>query len=92
MDKRRIEAKNATELCWNERVVLSRVDSPFVVGLQYAFQSKHDLFLVMDLMSGGDLSYHLSLSSRFSEHRARFYAAEILLGLEHLHSLGIVYR
>ncbi|RYG53058.1 hypothetical protein EON66_09080, partial [archaeon] len=42
--------------------------------------------------AGGDLSYHLQKEVRFSEDRARFYAAQILLGLEHMHSLQIVYR
>jgi hypothetical protein len=40
----------------------------------------------------GDLAYHLGKRIRFSEHQARFYAAEILLGIEHLHKANIVYR
>ena len=46
----------------------------------------------MDLMLGGDLKFHLINAGRFTEDRARFYAAEVLLGLEHIHSLGIIYR
>lgn len=42
--------------------------------------------------AGGDLAYHLAKDVRFPEARARYYAAQILLGLEHLHSLQIVYR
>jgi serine/threonine protein kinase len=46
----------------------------------------------MDLMLGGDLKFHLINAGRFTEERARFYAAEVLLGLEHIHSLNIIYR
>ena len=46
----------------------------------------------MALCAAGDLAYHLGKYVRFTEHQAKFYAAEILLGLEHLHSLNIVYR
>ncbi|VEL13686.1 unnamed protein product [Protopolystoma xenopodis] len=49
----------------------------------------------MTIMNGGDLKFHIhnmSQTSGFGEARARFYAAEITLGLEHLHSLRIVYR
>jgi serine/threonine protein kinase len=40
----------------------------------------------------GDLAFHLGKCGRFTEHQARFYAAEVLLGIEHLHKLNIVYR
>jgi serine/threonine protein kinase len=46
----------------------------------------------MDFLNGGELFYHLRRERRFSEERARFYAAEILLALEHLHSHNIIYR
>src|SRR4051812_39304266 len=46
----------------------------------------------MDLMLGGDLKFHLINAGRFTVERARFYAAEVLLGLEHIHSLSIIYR
>lgn len=43
-------------------------------------------------MLGGDLKYHLNVQEKFSEARTRFHAAQVLLGLEHIHSKGIVYR
>ena len=45
-----------------------------------------------DFFNGGELYHYLSETGRFSEERARFYAAEIVLGLEYLHGRGIVYR
>jgi serine/threonine protein kinase len=49
-------------------------------------------FSSMDLMLGGDLKFHLINAGRFTEKRARFYAAEVLLGLEHVHSNNVIYR
>ena len=44
------------------------------------------------LIAGGDLHYHLSQHGVFSEREARFYATEIILGLEHMHGRSVVYR
>jgi serine/threonine protein kinase SCH9 len=46
----------------------------------------------MDFVNGGELFYHLSHAGKFSEERARFYTAEMILALQYLHSEGIVYR
>eukprot|EP01100_Stratorugosa_tubuloviscum_P007040 TRINITY_DN296_c1_g1_i1.p1 TRINITY_DN296_c1_g1~~TRINITY_DN296_c1_g1_i1.p1 ORF type:complete len:341 (+),score=165.42 TRINITY_DN296_c1_g1_i1:155-1177(+) len=75
-----------------ERNVLRRVRHPFIVSLHYAFQNAGKLYLVMDFMAGGQLFYHLRLQTTFTEDMAKFYAAEIVLALEHLHSQGIVHR
>ena len=75
-----------------ERKILGELNNPFLVKLRYAFQSKTKLYMVMDFVNGGELFFHLKRSKVFSQERARFYAAEILLGLEHLHEQGVVYR
>jgi serine/threonine protein kinase len=75
-----------------ERTILGELEHPFLVKLRYAFQSKTKLYMVMDFINGGELFFHLKKSRQFSVERARFYAAEILLGLEYLHSQGIIYR
>mmetsp|Transcript_8234 Transcript_8234/g.15265 ORF Transcript_8234/g.15265 Transcript_8234/m.15265 type:complete len:588 (-) Transcript_8234:2318-4081(-) len=94
LQKSVIKQKGAEDLCWNELKSLRSIKSPFVVNLKYAFQSRGELYLVMDLMSGGDLCFHLNKSptGRFPPIRARFHAAEIMLGLKHLQDLGYVYR
>ena len=43
-------------------------------------------------MNGGELFHHLQREQRFNEERSRFYSAELLLALEHLHELDVVYR
>ncbi|OMJ94058.1 hypothetical protein SteCoe_2828 [Stentor coeruleus] len=75
-----------------ERKILGELDNPFLVKLRYAFQSKTKVYMVMDFINGGELFFHLEREKFFTEDRAQFYAAEILLGLEYLHSQGIVYR
>jgi len=66
--------------------------SPFIVCMTYAFQTTDKLCFILDLMNGGDLHYHLSQHGTFFENEIRFYACEVVLGLEHMHSRGIVYR
>jgi serum/glucocorticoid-regulated kinase 2 len=75
-----------------ERKVLSVVNHPFIMRLHYAFQSTDKLYLVLDYCPGGELFFHLSRFRRFPERVARFYAAELLLALGHLHKRGIIYR
>ncbi|KAI5951524.1 SCH9 [Candida jiufengensis] len=78
-----------------ERNILVRTSaaaSPFIVGLKFSFQTPTDLFLVTDYMSGGELFWHLQKDGRFTEERAKFYIAELVLALEHLHDNDIVYR
>jgi len=69
-----------------------RINHPFLMKLHYSFQTPDKLYLVMDFINGGELFYHLQSERRFSPERSRFYAAEIVLGLEHLHKNGIIYR
>ena len=68
-----------------ERNVLSYTKHPFIVGLNFAFQTRDKLFLILDYCPGGDLSKVLSREKRLTEERARIYLSEILLALEDLH-------
>jgi beta-adrenergic-receptor kinase len=92
MNKKRIKLKKSEQLTLNERQCLADINSPFIVNLKYAFQSKLDVFLILDLMTGGDLSFHLSQKGRFSKAQCLYYGARIMLGLQALHEQGYVYR
>jgi len=48
--------------------------------------------MILDYVNGGELFFHLKREGRFSEERVRFYAAEIISAISHLHALDIVYR
>uniref|UniRef100_G3Q9I6 Protein kinase C n=1 Tax=Gasterosteus aculeatus aculeatus TaxID=481459 RepID=G3Q9I6_GASAC len=76
-----------------ERRVLSLAwENPFLTHLHCTFQTKENLFFVMEYLNGGDLMFHIQFSHKFDVHRTTFYAAEIICGLQFLHSKGIIYR
>ena len=75
-----------------ERKILEKIRHPFIVRLHYAFQTPQRLYYVMDFLNGGELFTHLRKEGKFSEERAKFYAAEILAALDCLHQHGIIYR
>lgn len=65
------------------------------VSLTYAYETKDSLCLVLTIMNGGDLKFHIynmGGEPGFDIERARFYAAEVTEGLDHLHAQNIVYR
>lgn len=72
--------------------MLAQVNNPFIVPLKFSFQSKEKLYLVLAFVNGGELFHHLQREGKFNETRSRFYAAELLLALEHLHGFNVVYR
>ncbi|KAG8722808.1 hypothetical protein FRC08_007756 [Ceratobasidium sp. 394] len=93
LSKKEIIAKKEVAHTIGERKILQRsLDSPFLVGLKFSFQTDTELYLVTDFKSGGELFWHLQKETRFTEERARFYIAELVLALEHLHKYDIVYR
>lgn len=75
-----------------ERNILADVEHPFIVRLHYAFQTEGKLYLILDFLRGGDLFTRLSKEVMFTEEDVKFYLAELALALQHLHTLGIIYR
>ena len=75
-----------------EKRIMQMADHPSLIALAGSLQDTVFLYLVLELAHGGDLFQYLRRMERFPVPTARFYAAQVVLGLEHLHSLGIVYR
>ncbi|KAG2468339.1 rhodopsin kinase GRK1b [Polypterus senegalus] len=96
LNKKRLKKRNGYEGAIVEKRILAKVHSRFIVTLAYAFQTKNDLCLVMTIMNGGDLRFHVynvdEKNPGFNEERACFYTAQIICGLEHLHQNRIIYR
>ena len=91
-NKKRIKKYKHGDMILNEKMMLEKVNSKFVVNLAYAFETSKELCLVLTEMRGGDLKFHLYNNGCFAENTAKFYAAEITCGLHHLHSNRIVHR
>ncbi|XP_069995611.1 serine/threonine-protein kinase greatwall isoform X2 [Penaeus vannamei] len=84
--------KNMVEQVVTERDALARMKSPFIVQLFYSPQTISNIYLVMEYLIGGDLKSLLTIYGYFDEPMAIFYAAEVALALDYLHSHGIVHR
>lgn len=92
MNKAAMVRMRAETVCRAERKVLSRLDNRFIVPLYYALQTDHHLYLVMKCMNGGDISARLRTIGGFTVNEMRFYAAQLVLALEHIHEQGYIYR
>lgn len=95
LEKKRIKKRKGESMVLIEKQILQKINSRFVVNLAYAYETKDALCLVLTIMNGGDLKFHIynmGGDPGFELTRARFYAAEVVCGLEHLHQQGIVYR
>ncbi|KAL5533766.1 hypothetical protein ACEPAG_226 [Sanghuangporus baumii] len=94
--KRHVLAHQELQHTLTEQAVLKRMaregKDPFVVKLWWSFHDKENLYLVMDFHPGGDLATQLARWGRLGRDRARFYAAEIVEGVDGLHAAGVIYR
>ena len=76
----------------NERDLLSKLNHPFIVNMHFSFQNSNYLYLVIDLLTGGDLRYHLFHRKSFNEEQSKFFISCVILGLEYCHSNLIIHR
>ncbi|KAB8346381.1 hypothetical protein FH972_023423 [Carpinus fangiana] len=74
-----------------ERKMLESLNHPFLCNLRYSFQDHEFVYLVVDLMTGGDLRFHIERKT-FTEAAVRFWLAELGCALRYIHSQGIVHR
>lgn len=93
LQKERVESKKQQQHVRTERAVLAAARaSPFLVGFHGCFQNARKLYFVLEYCPGGELFHRLQRCKRLDEPTAKFYAAQILLALEHLHAHGVLYR
>jgi serine/threonine-protein kinase RIM15 len=86
-------AKNQITNVKAERMILMKqAESPFVAKLFFTFQSKDNLYLVMEYLNGGDCAALIKSLGSLPEEWAKNYVAEVVLGLEYLHQRGIIHR
>ena len=92
MSKLKVIDKKCEYSINSERVLLSKLHHPFLVNMHYAFQDNDNLYLVMDLLSGGDLRFHISRHKKFSEEQTRFFICCLIISLEYIHSNNVIHR
>ncbi|MCQ2815857.1 MAG: protein kinase [archaeon] len=92
LKKKAMIKKNQVEHIKAERKIMELINFPFIIKLKYAFQTPAKLYLVMDYCPGGELFFHIQRVERFNEEATKFYAAQLVLALEHLHLNNIIYR
>lgn len=98
--KKRLKKKGGEKMALLEKQILEKVNSLFLVNLSYAYDTKDSLCLVMTLMNGGDLRYHIynigydgqGKDKGIEMKRIIHYTAQITTGILHLHEMNIVYR
>eukprot|EP00930_Biecheleria_cincta_P060507 TRINITY_DN46144_c0_g1_i1.p1 TRINITY_DN46144_c0_g1~~TRINITY_DN46144_c0_g1_i1.p1 ORF type:complete len:373 (-),score=61.20 TRINITY_DN46144_c0_g1_i1:42-1160(-) len=76
----------------SEKQILAMIDHPFIVNLLTTFQDDRRLFMLLEYVNGGELFSYLRKEGRLSNDSARFYAGEIILAFQYLHTMHIVYR
>ena len=91
INKKFLMKNNQLKYAITECNVLKQATSPFILTLYYSFQTPENLYMIIDYCPGGDLNFHI-VQNLFEEDEARFYIAELILGIEHLHGLDIIYR
>ncbi|CAD8101305.1 unnamed protein product [Paramecium primaurelia] len=92
IDKEFILQNKKQGIVQNERDIMTVLDHPFIIKLEYAFESKNFIVFVLEFCSGGELFWQLRQVKRMTEDQARFYFTEICLAMFYLHSLSVVYR
>lgn len=77
-----------------EKNAFVKCQHPFIVNMDYAFQTDSLVIMVLGLATAGDLQYAINSSpeERLPEERVQFYVAQIILALAHLHAMGLMYR
>ena len=90
-DKRELLKCNQVDGLMREKNIMASIDCPFIIRLVNTYQDNINVYMLIDLVQGGELLTVMNMNY-FSEEDAKFYAAGVLLGLEYMHNRQIVYR
>eukprot|EP01017_Pseudomicrothorax_dubius_P040911 TRINITY_DN6491_c0_g1_i4.p1 TRINITY_DN6491_c0_g1~~TRINITY_DN6491_c0_g1_i4.p1 ORF type:complete len:351 (-),score=64.92 TRINITY_DN6491_c0_g1_i4:115-1167(-) len=75
-----------------ERNILAQMKHPFIVRMMNSFQNERKLFFVLEYCPGGELFQLLQRTRVLTEEQAKFYLAQIVMAIGHLHEKDIIYR
>ncbi|MGH0127877.1 UNVERIFIED_CONTAM: hypothetical protein FKN15_018741 [Acipenser sinensis] len=92
MNKQKCVERNEVRNVFKELQIMQSLEHPFLVNVWFSFQDEEDMFMVVDLLLGGDLRYHLQQNVHFTETTVRLYICELALALSYLQSKHIIHR
>ncbi|XP_043077184.1 serine/threonine-protein kinase 32B-like [Puntigrus tetrazona] len=92
MNKLKCVERNEVRNVFKELQIMQNLEHPFLVNFWYSFQDEEDMFMVVDLLLGGDLRYHLQQNVHFTESTVEHYVCEIALALHYLRNKHIIHR
>ena len=92
LSKSKLIDKNCVKDVIKERDLMSKLNHPFLVNMYFSFQDSNYLYMILDLMTGGDLRYYNLKKKIFSENECKFLALCLIMGLEYLHANKIIHR
>lgn len=92
MSKTRIILKKSIKSVLNEKKILTTLKNPYIVNIKNSFQDRKNLYLLLDLLTGGDLRFHICYNRKFSEIQTKFFAACIILAIDHIHKNSYIHR
>nr|XP_019594688.1 PREDICTED: serine/threonine-protein kinase 32A isoform X1 [Rhinolophus sinicus]XP_019594690.1 PREDICTED: serine/threonine-protein kinase 32A isoform X1 [Rhinolophus sinicus] len=92
MNKQKCVERNEVRNVFKELQIMQGLEHPFLVNLWYSFQDEEDMFMVVDLLLGGDLRYHLQQNVRFQEVTVKLFICELAMALDYLQSQRIIHR
>jgi len=92
LDKGEIIRRKQIKHTKTERLLLEKLNHPFIAQLQFAFQDTKKLYLVTEFMQGGELFFHIKRRTGFKEVSAKLYMSQIFLAIDYLHKNGYIYR
>ncbi|KAB5549347.1 hypothetical protein PHYPO_G00066300 [Pangasianodon hypophthalmus] len=92
MNKLKCVERNEVRNVFKELQIMQNLEHPFLVNFWYSFQDEEDMFMVVDLLLGGDLRYHLQQNVHFSESTVKLYICELALALNYLRNKHIIHR
>jgi serine/threonine protein kinase len=92
MSKSKIIDKRSEKSVKSERDMLELMNHPFIINMHFSFQDTDNLYIAMDLLTGGDLRYHICKHKKFFEEQTKFFIACIILSLDYIHTNNILHR
>lgn len=92
LNKSRIVKLKQVEHALMEKRILASINFPFIVDLVDYFKDNSNLYMVMEVVNGGEMFTYIRKMQRLKESDAKFFAAQVVMAFQYLHHLDIIYR